>query len=77
MKIGLRSAGLGERKNEQSLAGGEQGRDSSCTMTLMWKVWACARNGKKASATGGSDEFRATASKAQRGKVTSLRLHSQ
>lgn len=46
-------------------------------MTLRWKVWACARNGKKASRAAGSDGSRATGRKAQRGKAISLRLPSQ
>lgn len=58
------------------MSGGRQ-RKSSCTMTSGRKVWACAKNGKKASGTEVSDGSRATESKAQGGKATNLRLHSQ
>lgn len=59
------------------VASGGWQRKTSCTMTSGRKVWACAKNEKKASGTEISDESRATGSKAQRGKATNLRLHSQ
>lgn len=69
----------GGREKEPGFPGDEWGwqRKSSCTMTLRWKDWACARNGKRASGAGSCAGSRATGSTAQRGKGTSPRLHSQ
>lgn len=69
---------MGERVSRASLVmSGVWQRKNSCTMTLRWKVWVYGSNGKKTSGAGSRARSRATDSKAQRGEVTSLKLHSQ
>lgn len=69
----------GGREKEQGFPGDKWGlaEEKQLHNDLKMKVWTCAGNGKNTSGAAGGHGSRAAESKAQRGKATSLRLHSQ